>query len=518
MRQWKPHPGSSATFWIDPVGGAYHPSIVPPGGRTVDAARRLKEEFCARFGLTFVDIGHHEIPLADPRLPGIIDALVESRSRGQLFLKGCHICEPSPSVLDPHTWFEIYPGATEFKGAARASPRLHLSWCESYKRVASEEFVRAIEDAGLSGLEWLPLEESSSSDPRHWYEVYATAPIGRGLDHPVLDGARRIAAMGKHYYAPYHFAEPNVFPGAARTDVEFNDPIVSRLLKAVNEGQLHLRGPHRYVREHLPSLDFAYSFWNGWNDNTKRKNGRNRNLCCSGRARAALVKAGVLKPSRFEALATVLATDADTEIYDRTIPHPLPLPAYTPDEAAGERKRREEIIRVRGKPGVERARAPVFGTTKEAVRALDSRLAAGTATWAPLRTERDGLEAIRESDLYELLPEAWRMILPMVPIEVEFEDEEDGFSFLLAMPGWNDWVDEMEERDPEDAPSTQDLILGRTSYGDWYAVREDDPLLPADARVVHWDHETLAVAEEWPNVAAFVAHLVWMCDRAAGMN
>lgn len=501
MYRWKAPKGTEVIFSFDTLGMVERP-----------AALKARRDLCRQFGFKFIESGHFRLPLDDPRWPALLDAFDAARGRG-VGVTAFWLEEPPVPPTDAHAWFELGTGATGFKSPARASARDHFLYGK-VGHVASQRFLDAVAAEGLTGLAFLPLEEASPSDPMAWFQVYATHPLGRGLDHTLVDGNKWAKSKGKHFDVARRFVEPVAWLEHMRDDVEVEHPLFERVFRMGERKYFRIAGPRRFVREHLPPTDFAYSSW-GWQDK-QRAEGRYRNICCNARARAALIKAGVVKASRFEAMATVPAADADSEIYDRTIPHRLPPPAYTPEEAAAERKRREEIIRVRAKAGVERPRAPVFGTTEAAVRALETRLAAGTATWTPLRGDPEAMEAIRSSELIERVPEAWRMVLSMLPQAVEFDDKEDRFSIEIAVPEWNDLVDEMDEGDPEDGPSTRDLILGRTPFGDWYAVREGDPLLPGDARVVLWDHETLSVAEEWPNVAAFVAHLVWICDRAAG--
>jgi len=122
-----------------------------------------------------------------------------------------------------------------------------------------------------------------------------------------------------------------------------------------------------------------------------------------------------------------------------------------------------------------------------------------------------------KSRLWKKTPNAWQRVAPLLPLEFEFHDRanDELIGFALSEPCWNDWLsDEGDDRDSDERPSRGDLVIARTMWGDWYCVRKSDPLLPQDARVVHWDHETLSICEEWPNIAAFISAVIDWCDRA----
>ncbi|MFO0835133.1 MAG: hypothetical protein U0638_09195 [Phycisphaerales bacterium] len=58
-------------------------------------------------------------------------------------------------------------------------------------------------------------------------------------------------------------------------------------------------------------------------------------------------------------------------------------------------------------------------------------------------------------------------------------------------------------------------MIGQTPFGDWFSIRKGDPLLPADARIREWDHETSTPRDDWASVLGFAAHLIEIADRAA---
>lgn len=389
--------------------------------------------------------------------------------------------------------------------------------------MASEPFLAAVRAAGLTGLATLPLTESRADDPMRWYEVFAEHPIGRGLDHPLCDPGKLARDRFKGLPPERRWGEEVAWLTATRDDVAIENPVVLDLIRLAPTKFFRVNGPQRFVREHLPMADFAYKGWGFNADKGPGAEGRPiRSICCNARGRKALIDAGVMKPSRFDAVATITAADAvaqDCAILDRTVPHSVPPPIYTADEAAAERARREAALAAAAtSPASPRL---AFASTGEAAAYLERRLANGTATWTPAR-DTGGFDAIRSSDLFASTPDSWQRLAPLLPLEVCDEGETDddpGMDLELAEPQWNDWLgydhDPDDPPDPDETPSADDLIIATTPFGDWYAFRKTDPALPADARITHWDHETTLPADQWPTVAAFAAAIIEAADRAA---
>jgi hypothetical protein len=507
MNRWTPPKGSQVVFSINAIDGPYHPSIVPPGGLTVEACRKLRSEFFRPFGLSPPEIGHETMDLDDPRWPGLLDRLADPAFAGLLTIKACWVEEPPPRPDDPLAWFELSPGPTEFRSPAKAPKSMHFGWREGVL-YASGRFRDIVKNEGLSGLGWLPMENADAGDPA-WYEVYAEHPLGRGLDHPLIDRARLEEAKARDNFDPARrWGEPVAWARMFRSDASIEHPVFNRLKAVSPPAFFRVDGPRRYVREHLPEADFAYCGWGFNRDTSPGYQGRPiRSICCSAGARQALIRGGVVKASRFETIAIIPAAAADVEILDRIIPHPLPPPVYTPREAAAERARRAAI------PSRPISRPRTFATIQEALAELEHRIMERSATWRPAR-QHTSFPSIINSELFAKMPESWRRVAPLLPMSAAADGAEP-FEFEMSEPAWNDWLDNDRQRDPDDAPSTSDLAFGRTDDGDWFAVRMDDPLLPADARVVHWDHETASIKDEWPTVAAFVAEIIAACDRAA---
>lgn len=468
-------------------------------------------EFLDRFGLKRSE-SFIKIPVDDPRLVDVLASLVESRDKRMLRLKAGWIEEPSPRASDSHAWFELSTGPTEFKSPRRASAGSHFAWRDG-QHVASEAFRCAVRDARLTGLAWLPLEDACADDRVQWHEVYAEHPIGRGLDHPLIDRGKLDASKLKYGFDMMRrWGEPIAWFEHLRDDVVIRSEGAVALATPTT-AHFRVAGPYRFVREYLPHTDFAYRGWGFARDKGPGHKGRPvRSISCNARARAALIESGVMKPTRFRPLATVADRDAGAEILDRVISGPIPPPVYTHEEALVELAKRERSLASR----VRSASSISFDDLGAAIEHLSRRLREGSLPWAPAGGTA-AFDEIRASDLFARTPTAWQRLTPYLPLEFSVIDPDDGntFDFVLQPPEWNEWLAYAPgESPPDEEPSAEDLIIARTPYGDWYAFRRSDPLLPHDARIVRWDHETMQIGEEWASVTALVAHLLDLGLRA----
>lgn len=354
-----------------------------------------------------------------------------------------------------------------------------------------------------------------------WYQVYADHPIGRGLDHPLLDPTKirmEESQVGKpglrnaiHPARRWGHEVASRMDKNLREGIQWQPEIIGRMLRAC-PGYFRVAGPHRFVREFLPRTDFAYNSW-GFNPPEVGESRFNFGLLCNARARKVLVDAGVVKPSLFESVATVPEAEAGSAILDREIRYPLPLPDFTSEEHAKEEARRLQLVSKR-LPG---PKATTFKSQAQARKALKDRVASGQ--WTPA-SETKEFQKILNAKSYRKSPKAWRVLAPLLPLSItsRTENGEHGIEWEMRAPHWNRWMGFDEEADPEDAPSRKDLILGETPYGDWYSIRATDPGMPDDAAVTHWDHETTCKHDAWSSVLEFVAMLVEELDRIAGMD
>lgn len=519
MHVWTPPRGSKVVLAI----GLIDPERASPEVRGALGEFALTEAyvrpFYEKFGIPWNEYRHLTVRLSDERLPAMVDEIERMTSHGVVGVRQSGLWwleEPRPRATDRTAWFGLCSATAPRRAFSRVPEDRHYVRREmgesSYHsiEVASDRFRQVVEDAGLRGLGFLPLEDVDG-----WHQVWATSPLGRGLDHPLIDPAKIVATRnrGLPYYPERQWGEACAWVKYFWDDATIEHPLVARLVELGDDNLCRINGPERFVREHLPDADFAYFYW-GWNPDGKLgRFGRRRAwLYCSHRAREVLVEAGVMQQRWFHAsVSTVAAEKAGSAILDRTNPHPIPVPTFTEAEAAAERERRE-AARKANPPVLTQRR---FTSIEMAARELRRRIEDGTATWTPFEAEGELLAQIQASADWGRLPEAWKALLPLLPVEVDREEEAEGvFEFAVAAPRVRDWLEgqEFDDDDPNERPSEDDLVIGTTIYGDWFAFRTSDPLLPADARVVLWDHETLCIEDQWSSVVAFVEFLIEVCD------
>ncbi len=490
MRPWAPPPGTIAEF-------------------------RLKDDASAAavasVGITIPRDGYCKLRLSDKRWPALLDALTAVLpGEDHLFTSNWFI-EPEPKTADAE-WFIPWP-ARELENVRTAPADLHYA----YRRglyLCSDRFIATIESHGLTGLDWLSLTECHPDDPRQWFELFATTPLGRGLDHPLFNrAAYEVGYKNRPFDMSRRHGQDSTRGGHDGLD-RIDDPLLRRIIAASPPKQFNIRGPRRFVREFLPATDFAYCGWASDRDRGPGSDGRQaRTICCNARARQILLDAGLLTAFRFQPLLIVAEADANAPILDREIDAPLPPPVYTPSEAAAERTRRAAAPLPPPPPRRPRLK---FKSFDHAIRTLQHRLDNGTTSWLPAQRDPDAasiLEAIALSDVTD----AWRIISPLLPLRVVDEDEDGGSPFIFEMcaPRRNDWLPVATPEGRNKRPSSDDLVIGESPFGDDFTVRRTDPNWPRDARVYLWDHETASINRQWPGIVAFIAYLIDLCDRKA---
>lgn len=526
--EWIAPEGITVVWWLEATHGVYHPSLLktaPKGAMTSATLKRRLASFSKRFKLKAAEHSSLRTPLADPRWPEIIAWLNDPESADGLAMRSCRLEEPEPPLEDPSLWFEIEGGASEMRTLARPPKNTHFIGFEVRNRiwtkVISEPLYKVIKAARLRGLEVLPMVQSKPTDPMIWYEAFALEPLGRMLDHPLIDrtvlraesDSKRYRTESRPFNMAYQMGMSTAELPSFHKDLTLNPPLVGTLLSMAPK-YFRVCGPMRAVREFLPSTDFAYFGWSDPKDKPEREPGmprQHRQICCNAKARAALLRSGLIKPDRFKPIVIVDEANARAEVFDRTIKKPLPLPAYTAEEAELERTQRAQAMKPttsrRGRPS---KKLTVPGMLEE----LNRRLAEKSTAWRPLRD--DALfRKIQKSKLLAKTPLAWQQLLPLLPTMVWCMEQD--FEFEVTPPEHTPWDldDEADDSDgSSERPHPKDIAIACVGNGDWYAIRPSDPLMPNDASVVHWSHETLSAADQWPSVCAFVAHILEARDHA----
>jgi len=453
----------------------------------------------------------NELKLSDRRWPAILEAVANQSITLHVFW----FREPPPVTS---TWYELEP-RSEFKSPARPPKNTSLAYqSQGGRMIASERFMAAVKDNGLTGATFLLLDAPTPTGVERWYEVFAMQPLGRGIDHPLLDSKSYDREchrdMSRETLAKLRYGEQRFHRALFRQGVSFADPVFRALINHPCSAKSQLFGADSpdcasFATECAPAVDFAYT---GWPMNEPDDAGllpRRRSLACTHRAREALIAAGVMTPREFTPYVMLSADTATGTVCDRAYPATLPLPAYTADEARLEHARRTAAHV--DKPAAAEPRAP------KTVNAMISLLQASAKQhgWKPMGATR-AFGTLQQSELFAMAPANWAELFAHVPADVSDESDESPVpSCEVVQPAWNTWMVDDQDRSATTSPSRSDLVLAESGYGDWFSVRIPKDKPPRDAKVTHWDHETLIAVHTWPTVIAFAFDLMLSAEQAA---
>ncbi len=446
-----------------------------------------------------------ELALGSPKLPAILDAVKQLPVQPEVELKW-HIEEPPRPVPESGGWFDPLMGGSEADNALKLRKGVHYGFvnlgaeCNHTPAfVASDEFLQVVRDHGLRGLASLPLPPVGNRPQVGWSHVWAEQPMGRGLDHPASrsDVISARYAVDRDWDPARRFGLSHVHDDdidAARIE----HPLIQRL---ADLGKGSIRGPDHFVAEGIPNVDFAYDGWGTSNDRTFKH--RWRGILFSRKARDAVVAAGLMKESQFDPVGLVPMSQAQTLVLDKAVKGPLPPPVYTPAEAATERVRREEMLKKLTAPPTRRKPQ----TLKQCSAALKA--AAKDAGVPTLANDSALMRAIEQSKLFAKLPASWRELLPAVPVRLIDLEQPEAELWIACEPEPASFTadSDVRARPVAERPSSKDIVIGTTAFGDWYAIRTDNSALPRDAVVRLWSHETLYPTQAWDTVAEFAAYL-----------
>ncbi len=504
---------STVYFELGSVSGINYQAPSSPNQKGMSA-----EEFNAKrvllleqFGLRLREPECCTLRYGDKRWPEFVAALRSEYERRSLWLDACWIEQPPIARAGSAEWFRVEPDAREIKSFARPPMGVHYCWSK-HGPLVSETFVEVTRHSALRGLEMVPVEESRRIGGITWYQPIAMEPLGRGLDHPAVDPIKMLPENVRHRCdRAFRSGEPCAWRHLWREDAFDTDGLVVGLasLCATRFRSFRVVEVARFVREHLPETDFAYAGWGSIEHTPEGWCGlRSRDVYCNAKARSVLIDAGLVKPSRFIAVDVVAAEDAQSEILDRTVAVPLPPPALTRGEIEAARAKPAAAVQV---TAVKRESVPFETIHAE----LAARQTAGTLPWNPASSDPDYAE-VMAGRLWKKCPQRWREIAPLMPIDLGTRNEQgEELEFLFHAPEPNLWTTSpSDDRPADERPLKTDIVIGATSDGNWYAIRPSDPLMPLDARVVLWDHETTTVADEWPSVGDFAAFLLRRADAS----
>lgn len=392
-------------------------------------------------------------------------------------------------------WFLVRPVHKAASPIWKTPPRHH--WITDVARVASsDEALRALRESGCTGIEGVP-NKANKPDSR-WMIVYATQPVGRGLDHPWLD----TDAWEQSDRCPRC---PTCRNGVSCFSWRHMDreraPHVISLLADLDAGGVAETLP-RLLRRALPQTDFAYS----WHHNTHAcavidnlpdyaEIRPNRVLYCSRRARGVLLEGGFAKPADFVPAVVVERPEPGQALLDES-GAALPLPALTPEEHT--------------------ARCKAAGVTTEVLGAAAAlsidELRERLRTQCPLKgrslSESAEEAIVAATTSGTVIPLSYAHLAHAIDRR-SYRVNDDSVTFV-ALNKLRTFTDaERPGLTCGDEPIPPGLVaFGSIPNGDTLYFATASSHMPGDCEVLLFDHETSQFAREWPSVLAFFTELV----------
>jgi hypothetical protein len=398
---------------------------------------------------------------------------------------------------------ELYP----FGNAKSAKPGAHVALWGLDAVLVSERFKGVVETERLAGLDFLWVRCTARYQAPQWYLALPRECLGRGLDHTWYDPSKSTGA-GSDAKDPRARHGQRLATSLAgftlRAKASFGDSRKDRLLKLaveMSKKRMVVSSYPRYLRQHLPRADFAFTLDDCQYDDAID---RRRGLAVSRRARDLLVAKGIVNDDEFVAVRVFDRAPPGVENLDRLYGKPEPL--FSPDEFVRIREQEArfwtEHIR-HAKPPRVPSLARSLSLLRAAKRRSSKRFPRPAAAKAIAQAERAlGLE----------IPAAWQKVLrtsnggkiAKSPLAAEQA------CLMVAV----DRLPQAQREEVEyyreiNAPLPKGwLLIVQTQTADsiWLDLRQKGP--NGDCPVVLMSHETGEAEREWTSVAEFLEELV----------
>jgi hypothetical protein len=373
--------------------------------------------------------------------------------------------------------------------------------------VVSAGFKSAVEDGGLTGLDFLWIRDSGRCRALQWYLPLPREPLGRGLDHPWYDPTK---SKGQGYEttdprARYGQGIATSLAGfSLRSDASFGDPIKDRLLAALlalSRRRIVVASYLRFLRQHLPSTDFAFVMRDSQQGDEVT---RGWGLAFNRKALDLLISRRLVGEAECVGVRVLDRAPEGVEDLDGRYGRPAPL--LSVEEFA--RLRAEETsLWAEYQRDPKPPRAASLARSLSLLRAAKRRM---PERYAGPSTPRS--IAAAERTLSVEIPAAWQKVLRVTNGgKIEDSPLASGEACVI-IPAENLSKSQREElsyyRDIRaELPDTL-LVALQTEIGDsiWLDRAQQKP--DGDCRVVLISHETGEEEREWSGVAAFLEELL----------
>lgn len=240
------------------------------------------KEFMDPFNIKCGFAGQGRVALDMLNIDLFLDKLQQYReSKNLLFSKNCAYVHDYEGESE---WYKYLPsraiGTTNYDGcvltckASNIPANINVGCGIFGYTFVSNKFKEVIEDSKLTGLEFLWCKDIGRfAPPKQWYMAIATEFIGRGLDAPWFDVNSEGIPQSEKY--PHGFGRIGLTSRIPAKCILKDAPIPLRLkryLSMCDIEKFNFSFNERFLKEYLPTTDFAFGYFPGWQGFYIRKN------------------------------------------------------------------------------------------------------------------------------------------------------------------------------------------------------------------------------------------------------
>jgi hypothetical protein len=434
---------------------------------------------------------HAGIPLDSPEIEYLYRQLKKIKESGRFQVTGEFSFRLHAGARPGWEWFEI---------RARAhSPIDVVVWaCRADRMPAGKNWLqynylterskRIVEEAGLTGLDFVWVRDAGRYQAEQWHRAIATKPLGRGLDHPFFDPTKlvqpdyvkRWATFEEWRFGIFSLKKSEFLPNA-----RFDISVLDSLAELCEPGGLAVKGFRQMLREFIPPMDFAYV----WGHELPI-------LCCNARARDVLLEHQLLAPNEFAPVwvwdkAPKGATVLDGAEQKCVLPYPLELTRW---------KQLQEQLRLHRESFLAHPKPKCVTTAAKVLERF-------RASQKPKPSRTHAAPQVTPAAAIPCLPKLWDQVLDLADdffVLLETDESAKGRSpyEVVSRSKLAEFYKMTEESARFAMPGFPKNLTHFAHDGMecWLAFDLDTLTPEGDCRVLKLSHDTYCVVHEWPSI------------------
>lgn len=469
-------------------------------GNEEEQAKRYDfvNEFTTPFGIKCGFAGQGRVSLRMPNIDIFLDKLKQySESRKMLFSKNCAY---EQVYEGDSAWYKYLPlksiETTEYIGrvisckAANIPSNLHAGIGFDAHIFVSERFKKIVEENNLTGLEFLWCKDTGRYAPaQQWYMAIATQFVGRGLDAPWLDAdSEKLSKSLKFPNGLGRIGVNKLFPAKCLLKDAQLPPRLEKYLSMCQLDKFTMSFPERFLRQYLPSTDFAFGYFSGW-----------QGLYISKRAKDILMQSHIINENEIEPLIILDELPVGAMLLDSF--ESIPAFYFGSNGHIGEtltfeelkelhedeRKAYSKILKPQKKITIKQALSLVNSEKRNRPHDFEKRLNDKELEQWNIKLPSNWIELLRKSNGGYLSTECY--VKPFRYIEtLNAEKQKEGKGFYEEYP-------------------INRISVAEKGDGDWYDLVMDGDC-STDSQVVQVSHEGGDILREWADIATFISDMI----------